>query len=67
MKQTLKGIQANLGLTTEEFAKKLGVTEDILYNYQTGRTIPDIKFVDKLLKLTGLKYEDVIFYPKNAI
>lgn len=67
MKQTLKGIRTNLNLTAEEFSKKLGITEDMLYNYETGRTIPNVEFVDKLLKLTGLKYEDIIFYPKNAI
>lgn len=65
MKQTIKGIRINLGLSTKEFSEKLNITEDILYNYETGRTIPDIIFVNKLLELCGLKYEDIIFLPKN--
>ena len=66
MKQNLKGIRANLGLSTKEFAEKTNVTEDRLYNYETGRTAPDVLFVDKVLELTNLKYEDIIFYPKNT-
>lgn len=67
MKQTIKGIRVNMGLSAKEFAEKLNITEDILYNYETGRTIPDVKFVDKILKLSGLKYEDIIFYQQSAI
>lgn len=66
MKQTIKGIRVNMGLSSEDFAKKLDTTTNILTNYELGRTIPDVIFVDKLLKLTGLKYEDIIFLPKNC-
>lgn len=66
MRQTLKGIRANMNLSAKEFAKKLGITEDVLYNYETQRTIPDVIFVNKVLKLTGLKYEDIIFLPNTT-
>lgn len=65
MKQTIKGIRINLGLSIKDFAEKLEITEDVLNNYETGRTIPNVIFVNKLLELTGLKYEDIIFLPKN--
>lgn len=66
MKQTIKGIRINMGLSTEEFAKKLDITANILSNYEIGRTIPDVIFVNKLLELTNLKYEDIIFLPKKC-
>lgn len=65
MKQTIKGIRVNLGLSTKEFAEKLGITEDVLYNYENGRTVPDVVFADKLIELSGLSYEDIIFLPKK--
>lgn len=67
MKQTLKGLRINMGLTAKEFAEKLEISEDVLYNYESGRTVPDVNFVDKLLKLTSLKYEDIIFCSKDTI
>lgn len=66
MKQTLKGIRANLKLSAKELAEKLNTTENVIYNIENGRTIPDIEFVNKLLNLTGLKYEDIIFMPKKC-
>lgn len=66
MKRTIKGIRADMGLTADEFAEKLETTGDVINNYEIGRTIPNIIFVNKLLKLTGLKYEDIIFYPENT-
>lgn len=66
MKQTIKGIRVNMGLTAKEFAEKLKVTEDIIYNLENDRTKPDVEIIDKILNLTGLKYEDIIFYKKNT-
>ncbi|MBO6243610.1 MAG: helix-turn-helix transcriptional regulator [Clostridia bacterium] len=43
-------------------ADKLGISEDTLYKYEQGKATPDVKVVDKLLALTNLKYEDIIFY-----
>lgn len=62
MKQTLKGIRINLKLSAKEMADKLGISEDTLYKYEQGKATPDVKVVDKLLALTNLKYEDIIFY-----
>lgn len=66
MKRTLKGIRADMGLSAKEFADKLETTEDVVYNWELGRTKPDVEMVDKILKLTNLKYEEIIFYPKNT-
>lgn len=66
MKQTLKGIRANMGLSVEELSNKLGISPNILSNYESGRTVPDVIFVNKLLELTKLKYEDIIFLQENC-
>ncbi len=66
MKRTIKGIRTDMGLSAEDFALKTGVTEDVLHNYETGRTVPNIVFVNNLLELTKLKYDDIIFLPEDC-
>lgn len=66
MKRTLKGIRNDMNLSAKEFGKRIGCSEDTVYNYETGRTKIPPEIIDKILELTGLKYEDIIFYNKNT-
>ena len=65
MKRTLKGIRTDMKLSAKEFGKRIGCTEDTVYNYETGRTKIPSEVIDKILEVTGLKYEDIIFYHKK--
>lgn len=66
MKQTIRGIRGNMKLSAKEFADKLDTTENVIYNIENGKTIPDAIFIDKVLNLTGLKYEEIIFLPDDG-
>ncbi len=65
MKLTLRAIRINNGWTIEEMAKKIGVSIDTLRNYEIYKTYPDIPIVERILNLTKMKYDDIIFLPNN--
>lgn len=44
-----------------EPAKKLGISQETLFNYEKGRSTPNAIMIDKMLNLYGLKYEQVDF------
>lgn len=62
---TLKAIRINNGWTKQETAKKFGVSVDTLYNYEAGKTYPDVPIINRILKATGMKFDDIIFLPSN--
>ena len=65
MKLTLRAIRINNGWTIEEKEKKIGVSIDTLRNYEIYKTYPDIPIVERILNLTKMKYDDIIFLPNN--
>ena len=66
MKLTLKALRKNSNLTQEEAAKKLGVSESTLNNYENYKSYPDVPIVEKILNLYDVRYDDVIFLPQNC-
>ena len=66
MKLTLKALRTNNNLTQEEAAKKLGISESTLNNYENFKSYPDIPMVEKILNLYSVKYDDIIFLPQNC-
>lgn len=62
---TLKAIRINNGWTKQETAEKYGVSIDTLYNYEAGKTYPDVPIINNILKATGMNYDDIIFLPIN--
>lgn len=61
MKVTLKAARINAGLTQEEAAKELGVSEYSVSNWERGKTYPDIPALKKIERLYGVDYKDIIF------
>lgn len=67
MKATLKAIRVNNGWSQEEAAKQFGVSVATLQNYELGKTFPDVPTINRIIEVTGLCYNDIIFLPpKNA-
>jgi len=60
---TLKAIRINNGWTKQETAEKYGVSIDTLYNYEAGKTYPDVPIINNILNATGMNYDDIIFLP----
>ena len=65
MKATLKAIRVNNGWSQEKAAKMFGVSVATLQNYEMGKTFPDVPIINRIIKATGLDYDDIIFLPNN--
>ena len=65
MRMTLRAIRINNGWTLEEMAKKIGVSTDTLRNYELCKTYPDVPIINKIIEVTGINYNDIIFLPNK--
>ena len=64
-KLTLKAIRINNNWSAEETAKKYGISLDTLRNYENFKTFPDVPIIERILSVTGMKYDDIIFLPSD--
>ena len=58
MKISIKAARVNANISAESVAKKLDITVDTLYNWEKGKTIPNICFVKKLADIYGCDVSD---------
>lgn len=65
MKWTLKAIRINLGLTQMQMAEKLGVSKETYLNYENYKTYPDVNIVKKIIKISKVDFNDIIFLPNK--
>ena len=65
MKWTLKAIRNNLNLSQFEMAEKLGISIKTYQNYETYKTYPDIPIVKKIIQISNLDFNDIIFLPNE--
>ena len=49
MKWTLKACRVNVQATAKELADAIGVTEDTIYNWESGKYAPRAKQMSKIL------------------
>jgi DNA-binding XRE family transcriptional regulator len=49
MKLTLKACRTNVKATAKEVAEYVGVTEDTIYNWESGKYLPKATSMQKLL------------------
>lgn len=64
MRVTLKALRANKGMTQEEAAKAIGVSQYTWQNYERGKTFPDVPTIEKIEKKFDITYNDIIFLTK---
>lgn len=62
---TLKSARVNKDLTQADAAKKLGISESTLRKYEQGKAFPAVPTIVKIEQLYEVKYNDLIFLPKN--
>lgn len=62
---TLKAARVNKGLTQSEAAKLLGISADVLSNWERGVTFPDVIQLKTIEKVYGVSYQHLIFLPRQ--
>ena len=55
MKFTLRAIRVNNGYTLKEASEKLGISTVTLRSYETNKTVPTVKMMQKIFKLYNAK------------
>ena len=58
---TIRAARVNKDLTQAEAAKLLGISKDSLWNYENGRSFPNVKVVKKMEEVYGIPYNNLIF------
>ena len=58
---TLKTARDRLGLSQKEAAKRLGISDDVLSNYERGKTYPNVLMLKKIESVYGVKYDQLLF------
>lgn len=61
MKITLKAARVNARLTQKDAAHMLGISKDTLYNYEKGKSYPDVLVLKKIEKIYRVGYNELIF------
>ena len=67
VKITLEAARRNVKLTQKEAAKKLGVNNITLSNWENGLTFPNAQQINKICELYGVSYDNLNFLPNNPL
>ena len=59
---TLEAARVNVKMTQEEAGKAIGVSANVISNWERGRTYPDAMQIKKIEKY-GVGYNNIIFLP----
>ena len=62
---TLRTARDRLGLTQKEAAKKLGISDDFLSNYERGKTYPNVPMLKKIEEVYQVEYDQLLFLEKD--
>lgn len=65
MDMTLKAARVNKGYTQKQAAELIGVTEDTVGNWERGKSYPDALHIRKIQEAYGVRYDNLIFLPRN--
>ena len=58
---TLKAARVNAGLSVKEAATAVGVTEDTMYRYESGKSSPKIGTAKAMASLYGRSIDEIDF------
>ena len=59
MNLTLKALRVNAGFTIEKASKELEISTVTLRSYETNKTIPTFKMMNKMLNLYNAKFSNI--------
>jgi DNA-binding XRE family transcriptional regulator len=64
-KISLEAVRVNAGMTQKEWAKKLGVSNVTVVNWEKGNTEPSLSVLRRMSELSGIPM-DFIFVPDKS-
>lgn len=67
MKLTLKAARVNKGLTQKDAAKLMGVSRNVISNWERQISFPDVLQVKRIEEVYGLQFQEIIFYRLNPL
>jgi putative transcriptional regulator len=65
MKNRLRELREERGLTQEELARALGVTRQTIIAIEKGRYDPSLRLAFKIARLFNVKIEDIFIYENS--
>ena len=65
LKISLRAARVNAGLSQDEVASLLQISNKTLSNWENGDTFPSAKRIESLCELYGVSYDDINFLPKK--
>ena len=66
-KFTLKALRAIRGWTQVDAARRIGVTNCTISLWETGKSFPSIKHIEKICEVYGTHYDNIDFLPKVSL
>lgn len=66
MEITLKAARVNKNLTQKEAAKRIGVSSDVISNWERQVSFPDVLQLRTIEKVYGVSYHQLIFLPNRC-
>lgn len=66
MKLTLKAARVNKGLTQKEAGELIGVSKNVISNWERQISFPDVLQVQKIEKIYGVNFREIIFLPSES-
>lgn len=64
VKLTLKAARVNAGLTQKEAGRHIGVSKDVISNWERGISYPDVIELRKIEEAYHVPYNNLIFLPQ---
>ena len=66
MKLTLKAARVNKALTQKDAAKLMGVSRNVISNWERQISFPDVLQVKRIEEVYGLQFQEIIFLPSES-
>lgn len=56
----IKRYRLENGLTQEEMAERLNISQGAVNQYENGKRIPSVKVIPAIIKMTGCSLDDIL-------
>lgn len=67
VRMTMKAARVNVGLSQKAAAKKIGVSNKTLCNWEAGKTFPGADKIPVICEVYKTTYDNLIFLPSNSL